>query len=601
MSISIFLSGVSAEFREQRQQLAWDLGRLRNLGVSPVVQENLADKVTNRASLVEKLVSNVQSCELAICMIGLKAGYPDNRVERLEVLELAKRHLQSEYGKSGNHLGELWIEWEALELGMTYTQLEFFLAASVFCNDIRVRVYRHDWKLVQDDHSSIDHDFLAFLAFLDNRSNRLDWTVLTHVATDALCLAAEFAFLRRDSEDGIGPTAQSHEAIERGIMILEDCLQRKELTNTNYQQFYQRCVLPRLFEKLISLEASSKHSISGQILAVFTLRIDGFVLVLIRLRNSVQVLFVHEDTCNAPEQILFTSIGDEEQVYGFDPVSRTLLTFDCNRGYVLRVFKSVWEISEVLCDPQGYAPDSFSTTLGIVGKEGNSLWFAVKQNQTWCRFRFGADEKWIADSFDGSSHHTLESVVIQQAPFRIDPKNKNSLRLMMDLPWGRLTDCIILVVDQTGHEAYLQLRRFRVVPTASLFLDEQSNWLDGPFFDEVTIDLENGCTVARMRTNTRSYEFSMSGVEQSAIKLVLRTDKENSYVPKDFKYALSDKGNRFIFTESDSEDLIRSRTEKTRITCMTFPMPSRIDAKQFLKQLQEMCRGSRRIHKLLIQ
>ena len=178
------------------------LGTLGGCAIWEYRQENLADKVTNRASLVEKLVSNVQSCELVFCMIGLKAGYPYSRDERLEVLELAKRHLQNEYRKSGHGFGELWNEWEALQLGMTYTQLEFFLAASVFCSDIRVRVYRQNWKFVQDD-PSIDPDFGSFLVLLQKRSKQLVWADLLTVATDALCLAAEFAFLRRDSEDGI--------------------------------------------------------------------------------------------------------------------------------------------------------------------------------------------------------------------------------------------------------------------------------------------------------------------------------------------------------------------------------------------------------------
>ncbi len=602
MSISIFLSGVSSEFSDQRKQLASDLDRLRNLGISPVGQENLSEKVTISASLVEKLVANVQACELAFCMIGFKAGYPEKLEERLRIQKLAEAHLERAYSKKLDQLGELWLVWSKLELGMTYTQLEFFLAASAFRERIRVRVYRHDWSTISQT-SGVEPNFQKFLDFLEQRREQLDWTTLTQVSVDALCLAADFAFLRRDSEDGVSTNTQSHEAIERGISVLEDHLKRKTLTIENYQEFYNRYVCPRLYKDLIVIHVKSlPQSIGDQVKAIYALSTSEHFFVLVQLPTSLEVLCFEKEQLRMLERFLYTNLQIEEQIYAYEPTSKLLLTYEDKQGFVVRKHCGISAVETFISETIGLAPDPFSTTLGITGIEKGRPWFAINQNETWTRVRQLDDLSWVKDTLGAATLNILEPVYIQLAPFTLPGRTTDAVRLMMNKYWGRLSEDTVLVLDETDGEKQLRIQRFKVVPTGSLFLEMESKWIDGPFFERIEIKTTGQQTSLCLKTSSMVHEFPMDYDEPSTFSMELRLSRRSVDVPKNSRSALSSKGDLLVVAESQSEKPTLTGAEKTRLTCFRFQMPLGLaDAINYFKKLRRQCRGQESVQKQVSQ
>ena len=585
MALNVFISGVSNEFRSKREEIARHLAKFRNLDLYPTIQESLTEASTITGALVDKLIANVRGCRLVICLVGHDAGYPLKVEERLQVQKLAEERLKTLFRKDDEDLGDMWRKWRDKNLGMTYTQLEFFLAASVFANDTRVRVAIpiEELETAEDRRKADETNQVKYLQFLRQAEFFLDWVDIRSVWEESVTLAVEFALQQRDARLGVSESIEVREALQRSLLVLESLSMRERLTNDAYDAFYRNVVWQRLADSIVVLRRqSTRFALGSAATSVYCIGDPDGLTSILRLKSGLWSLRY------SLEQLLIESrhyaITDAELIYGASTDGRVVLTHAPNRGWLL--------YTDPKKQPLVYpgVPDQFARSLCIVGESTDAPWFAVPCGDRWSRIDFPRETgSQPIESINWQPSNEERS--LQVLPLGISPvvlKDKDKDKCTATIPG-------VVLGSQINNELWIflpdsestHLKYFERTSLMDLFLVAQSDSLEGNLLsyqcyqrdnkDWIAIELSLG----HEKTETHNLLIGPSvgpNIEfenaprfcDHQIQLPETRPSANSYpFPLRGSYAWSKDQVHLLFAEKRVVD----RVDQTRIWFFCFPRP----------------------------
>ena len=170
-------------------------------------------------------------------------------------MSTGKTFLKNELGYSDSELGEIWNGWEE-NLGMTYTQLEFFAANLVGKNDKARK--KCVCRFVEREAEVSQQRYVAYLKTL-RKKHFIDWGEFEDEKVGTIRLVIDYALRRRDERSRIPSDVDLREAITRSLAVCDSDARQKGLTKSSYKLFYQTLV-PRLFEPLFVLQESTRSA-----------------------------------------------------------------------------------------------------------------------------------------------------------------------------------------------------------------------------------------------------------------------------------------------------------------------------------------------------
>jgi hypothetical protein len=599
----IFVSGVSGEFKETRLAIGAAIDKLRNLGVTPVTQSTLEYTSEPDPNLVKTLIHNVFASEFVICLIGLKPGYPVKQAERQRVQAIAESVLTS----SGNQLGDLWNKWKVSnrDVGMTYTQLEFFLAKSVYPEDKgvvghrRVWVCRHNWGEVGCfKRRLVKPYFQRFLEFLEINKEEIDWGQdFRSVVAEAVVRVARFAVSRRDIRQGVPNYVPLNASIDRWVDILDDHSRTGGLNKEVFDRFYSECVKTRLEEYVIVLDAKSPAcELPGWQMVCRCLRggenaAEEFAF-LIRSKGKVAYCCFQRKDLTVFSREIF-DVNDVERVVGFDSSRRILLTFSDKCGYVLHQGGNG---GKQTVDPQCKGPDPFTSKYAVMNFHGNRRAFAVCQGSSWYSFEQQGDGRWqwneSSEEPDGAK---LELKFVQFGPFSMASASGQGREgeILLLNGWCTVSEEVIGIFREKGDSGIeFQLQRYRLESLRELFHAGATELLDGPCEHSVEIKKEGHSyygilkdsqgKVHQVRVVSR-FRCGISGGANISLKI-------NHAGPFTGAEGWSSDGSWFVRMHQKKV----GRDEKVKVEVFYLPSPTGENAREFISELRDVCQGKTR-------
>ncbi|TWU07953.1 DUF4062 domain-containing protein [Stieleria varia] len=621
MSLHVFLSGVSSEFRDRRQSLATLLRRFRNLSIDPIIQEDLTEASTPSGALVDKLIANVRQCSLVICLVGHDAGYPHSTQERLECMRLAEERLSLSYQKSDALLGGLWHAWRELNLGMTYTQLEFFLAASVFSEDTRTRVClpipntnpQRFPEIIQAQRLlsvAAESRQDRYLEFLRASEQLIDWCDLDSAETDVVTLAVEFALQQRDISLGVGQQVSAREAVQRGVIVLKDLNLRARLTDDAYRSFYRDLVWPRLTHNLITLADRSDYtSLIQGVQRLFAVASDHSYLIVAVSTTHIQTLRYSGNLAQPPSTEVVEFDGEHESFLGASCDGRIVLTHTPHRGYVLRTCVG---FERAFADPD-WRPDQLITVLNHVGGDVTAPWFTVRRGEQF--FQFSASKPNATPCDAESLPPACTALPLSVIPLSMT-NDEGVYSLPMTQSWSPLDPKSVVCVAKSRRR--FAIHRYQTIRLSELFLICRTPVYEGTV-TEVCIESVNRMVAVKASLAVRDDEtpeiqealhigsegdwtipiplvFMGSSNLDSFPRIHLPGDDAMDKVwPFDGKgrYGWSPDGQYLVFVEEISIQMSSTRRQNEAcIWVYRFPRPLRREtADQLLRVLEELIDG----------
>ncbi len=290
--LNVFISGVSSEFKEARTKISSQLHGFSNVQFNVTTQESLYDDLSPDANTVSRIIQSLLRQDLIICLIGNDSGFPETNLERINVMSTAKEYLSRELGYSASEFGPIWNGWHEA-LGMTYTQLEFFVSnlTSNHDSDRKKCVCR----FVENNSAASQDEYLTYLKSLREK-HLVDWSVFSNENVETVRLAIDYALRRRDERTRIPSDVNLSESITRSLAVCDSDAQQKRLTKSSYNMFYQT-VIPRVLESLFVLKKSTrsagiKASIRKRVL--ISKHLNQYSVVL-QTSNRAAVLRLNED------------------------------------------------------------------------------------------------------------------------------------------------------------------------------------------------------------------------------------------------------------------------------------------------------------------
>jgi len=273
---------------------------------------------------------------LVICLIGPNAGFPKDQSERKKVLNLTKDRLEKSFGREPKSLGDLWNEWEGKDQGMTYTQMEFFVA-SVFNEDTRVRLL-YDQRLLKRRKDSAN-ELSEYQNFLSDKRHSLDLIKSKNLVSDSIQISIEFALQQRDSEPGDTSQVSARDSITRGLIVLQDLNNRYQLNIPRYRNFYSRCVWPKLNHSIITwTERSEQLKIrykDPQLQLFVSNQKTGEACILSWIHPSCE-MWVFAQDLSLKTKYTIDQVYPSEVICSFTPDGKWLLTYCKKNWYMVR-------------------------------------------------------------------------------------------------------------------------------------------------------------------------------------------------------------------------------------------------------------------------
>lgn len=420
MPLSTFLSGVSADFRKLRGEIASELRKFRNLSISPIIQEDLSESSDFNGALVDKLISNIRSCRLVICLVGSKAGYPIEEAERRKVMSLVRERLETSFGRLPDSLGELWDSWEKKNLGMTYTQLEFFVA-SVFAEDTRCRVmYQLETAKKKSSTASTEvaNDIqLEFRKFLLQHQTLIDWVESKDFVRDCVQIAVELAVQMRDSSGAMSSLIEAREAISRGVLVLSDLNLRRQLTLPQFQNFYRKCVWPRLSECLVEWTRSSDILTTSiaQANSQFWVTEAAKEICVVHFAPPLAEIWAFTSDLQLTQKWRVSDFDAYEQFCSVSRDGNWLLTYSDAKGYTIR------RKGEVLPSWQSVRDElrlhDFTGDLPAIYLEDTGPRIAIRNASRWELYSVGGEP--LGEVVDVNNLHRSDFVFPRTGKFEI--------------------------------------------------------------------------------------------------------------------------------------------------------------------------------------
>lgn len=244
--IDIFVSAVSREFGNARQEL---VNRLRQiLGHYGTIhdQESLYNEPSLQPNTVRRLIDHVHQSELVICLIGVRAGSPDTAERRKEILALAKEILAKQHNKQFDSEVDA---WEQEQEGVTYTQLEYFLA-KLWAKESKKRLVLllpEPTAVENAEKTGSDPHQLKFVQHVKKNSERfergyipVDPSETKTVVLNALQHSLDYVlFLHRVSEICKDQQTSADRMLLAGMEFLGAQKQEKRLSYGSFNDFYR--------------------------------------------------------------------------------------------------------------------------------------------------------------------------------------------------------------------------------------------------------------------------------------------------------------------------------------------------------------------------
>lgn len=481
MPLNVFVSGTTGDFGQLRRELAAQLRQFRNLDIYPVVQEDLTEAGTLDGATVDRLIANVRNCSLVICLVGYDAGAPEIS-DRMKIQKIAEQRLENNFRKSHGDRGDLWHAWSDFGHGMTYTQLEFFLAASVFADQSRVRIIlpARGSGVTDDDQAKAARTgqdaYLAFLREYRFWLDRIEFKTPDEVRQSVFTLAVEFALQQRDAAYGVSPHVGAREALVRSLTVLDNLNVRGQLTNNGYDAFY-RATWTRLDDAIAVLDfRGDPLTIRGRRGPLLHLAGGGRHTLVATADDGAHAMSFGDDGGLLSHSV-HPHVGEHEQPLSVSPGGELLLTWSPAQGHTMHVAQR-----ESLRWPgPPDAPDPFSRRPAVGGTSENP-WSMVWRGESCVRHEFAtastSQPVTPSDAFPVVEVIPLTTGVLEWPT----ADNAVPIRLPVAMPFASLSaTCFVASqpVDDEDSLEGLRLCRIRRARVADLFLVAESDPLDG--------------------------------------------------------------------------------------------------------------------------
>jgi len=362
MPVKVFISGTSEEYGSLRDKLGALLRSMPYLDIHPVIQEEFEQYPD--VPTISQIIEELRRCELVIGLVGCKGGYPRDAGERKKVQEIAEEYLHMQLQHPP---GDFWEAWKQQDRGMTYTQLEFFLAASAF--------QKGKWLFLPRDEKGADEYQLPYLQFIKERRFRLVYKPITaDIKLECLKLMVAFALRKRDAAQPLSKEVPTVEALLRQLAILEDRAEHDRLNKNDYDRFYET-VWQRLCERIPVLKLpSDPESIKSHLPGHPALVVYHQERTTLAIRSEQEIQVLQFDA--AGKRLMFRSFGLDAQHH---PISLStdgdaLLTLHANQ-VCLAVGQQQPRQVEL---PK---LDSFSVhAYPALIKDGHHIWAVIKRH-----------------------------------------------------------------------------------------------------------------------------------------------------------------------------------------------------------------------------
>ncbi|MEL6898404.1 MAG: DUF4062 domain-containing protein, partial [Planctomycetota bacterium] len=476
MSLNIFISGVSSDFRERRIALANRLRKFRNLDLYPIVQEDLIESASPSGNLIHKLIANVRQCPLVLCFVGGNSGYPHELEQRVQCQRLVEATLRDSFHLDTERLGTLWSRWSKNDLGMTYTQLEFFLAASVFASETRLRVF-----LPPKTHEDHDEQQRQYLKFLYQQHQTIDWSPLENAEEDAVTVAVEFGLQSRDVQRRFSipdRAISAAAAVTRGLVVLEDVVLRGQQTHEHYDRFYEHVVWPRLTEAVVLLtQKSTPFPVRPDFEHLLTVQHERGSTLAFQTRKGTHVIRHGEDLKTDFESHVFRGVTSETTIRAIRPDGRMLLTYSVADGYQLHDTDKPVFGSYHLANRDSFWLESDA----LAGDDRCPVFMLPQGNKYLCvQYEDAVFNESVVE--EHSIPHTYH-LQLSHRPLGL-PRDGSSevIELPMNDIWAWLKDDVAVLFDRAADAVVLS--RYRVANLADLFALPVTAVYDGDVIDQ---------------------------------------------------------------------------------------------------------------------
>ncbi len=334
--MKVFISGTTHDFGVLRRELADLFRRFEQIQITPVVQDSLAEETDQISNVVSMLIGNVRKCDLTLGLIGNEGGFPKTPDERRRVSQFAAEWLTREFQQSRLH--PLWEEWNQINAGMTYTQLEIFLslsAANWKGTPMRTRLYLPRGL---DEAAAEGNQQNRYIDFLLRHQVDLDWRSHDDLKINALTLAVEYELSRRDEFQTLTAAVPAREALRQRLASLRRVAEQGNLLDRSYDRFYWE-VWSRMGQSIPVLKECSvpqllaKERLPGRPAIVSS--DSQWLTVTIRLKSDLSTLTYDREGLTIRNQRL-RPIGEQEYPLSVSADGEAVLTHapDGRRLYI---------------------------------------------------------------------------------------------------------------------------------------------------------------------------------------------------------------------------------------------------------------------------